>query len=114
MSALWNEAKWQAACAMLRAVVASVPAEHQVVASLWVTRELRALVHQWVGIACTHCGGSGSRDYATMATWLCKSVPLGQGITRSLCDECWGTGRSDIQGHNLRDLLGQHCGVQGE
>jgi len=63
---------------------------------------LLALAHYLAGVACTECGGLGKRAYSDTAT-----VPGGvggQAITEGMCDECWGTGRTDVTGPNLRRL----------
>jgi RecJ-like exonuclease len=51
-------------------------------------------------VVCKKCGGTGKYSYPDTATWL-KGIG-GQSITEDVCDKCWGTGRSDRTGLNLR------------
>lgn len=61
-----------------------------------------ALTRGILGIACVRCGGYGHRSYSSTATWAGGCG--GQAITEGVCDRCWGTGRSDRRGVNLRAL----------
>lgn len=65
---------------------------------------LRALLYHMEGIACTKCAGVGSRAYGDTSTWM--GGVGGQQITSGICDKCWGTGRSDRTGPNLRRICG--------
>lgn len=66
--------------------------------------KLMAQARNLFGIACDKCGGVGKRAYASTATWA--GGIGGQAITEGVCDSCWGTGRSDQKGVNLRKLRG--------
>jgi len=53
---------------------------------------------------CKTCNGIGTRVYASTSTW--RGGIGGAAMTRDVCDSCWGTGRSDKQGINLREHSG--------
>ena len=63
--------------------------------------ELRAMCVQLAGCACEACGGRGTRRYSSTALWRRGQV-AGMQVTDGVCDGCWGTGRSDKQGPDLR------------
>ena len=68
-------------------------------------RRVRAALDEAVATAfprCQRCGGAGERAYADSTTW--RGGIGGQTITASVCDGCWGTGRTDVTGPNLRRL----------
>lgn len=54
------------------------------------------------GIACDRCRGVGKRAYGSTATW--RGGIGGAAITTDVCDKCWGTGRSDKKGLDLRTV----------
>lgn len=64
--------------------------------------EARAIAAAWDNVACTSCGGFGERTYGSTSTW--RGGIGGQSITVGVCDKCWGTGRSDKSGADLRQL----------
>lgn len=43
-----------------------------------------------VAMACTKCGGAGTRVYGSSATW--RGGIGGQSLTTDVCDHCWGSG----------------------
>lgn len=51
---------------------------------------------------CKKCGGKGSYMYGSTSTW--RGGMGGAAMTSGVCDSCWGTGRSDKQGVNLKNL----------
>ncbi len=59
---------------------------------------------EWRGIEklCPQCEGSGSRGYASTATW--RGGIGGQMITAAVCDSCWGSGDAARPWANLRKL----------
>lgn len=59
--------------------------------------------HHLLGVGCPECGGRGRRAYGSTATWRRGGIG-GQAITEGTCDVCWGTGRTDRTGPNLRRL----------
>ncbi len=61
---------------------------------------LLALARELKGVVCHWCGGFGHRGYGSTATW--RGGVGGQVVTQDVCDKCWGTGRSDRTGVNLR------------
>ena len=63
---------------------------------------LLALAYRMASVACGMCNGLGHRAYGNTTTW--RGGIGGQAITQGTCDKCWGTGRTDVTGVNLRDL----------
>jgi hypothetical protein len=55
-----------------------------------------------LGVGCPRCGGVGRKSYGSTATW--RGGIGGQAITEGVCDGCWGTGRTDCTGVDLRRL----------
>lgn len=64
--------------------------------------EAKAIAAAWAGVACKPCGGFGERIYGSTSTW--RGGASGQAMTAGVCDKCWGTGRTDKSGPNLRQL----------
>lgn len=62
----------------------------------------RAICHAAAGVECKSCGGSGTRCYGSTSTW--RGGISGQALTWGTCDKCWGSGRSDAPGVDLRAL----------
>lgn len=54
------------------------------------------------GVDCPACHGIGHRDYQHSSTWR-HGVGV-DGVNVDICDVCWGTGRNDRNGVNLREL----------
>lgn len=69
------------------------------------TKEVERLIaNKWLFIpeehVCKKCSGRGRRAYASTATW--RGGIGGQAITEDVCDSCWGTGRIDRKGFDIR------------
>jgi hypothetical protein len=71
-------------------------------AGIYMATELRAVAHYLAGIGCRACGGAGERTYSDTSTW--RGGVGGQQMTVGICDRCWGTGRTDRTGPNLRKI----------
>ena len=56
-------------------------------------------------IVCNGCDGIGKKVYANTSTYL-KGIG-GQSMTDDICDECWGSGKSNAPFRNLRELREQ-------
>lgn len=67
-----------------------------------ISDRLRAMVLDYVGIACRTCGGIGQRTYPSTTLW--RSGLGGAVLRNGVCDGCWGSGRSDVRGVDLRAL----------
>lgn len=67
--------------------------------------EAKAFANIARGDYCEPCAGHGQRTYASTSGW--RGGVGGQSLTVSVCDKCWGTGRKDVHGPNLRELEGQ-------
>lgn len=63
---------------------------------------LAGVARIFAGHGCTACGGQGSRAYGSTSSW--RGGIGGQSITSDVCDRCWGTGRSDRTGPDLRAI----------
>lgn len=63
---------------------------------------VKSLVMIRCGIACNTCQGYGTRIYPDTSTW--GNGCGGQAMTEGVCDTCWGTGRTDKSGVDLRKL----------
>jgi len=67
--------------------------------------EVLSVAHAIKGVACPKCKGSGQYYYPNTATWRDgPGVISGRAFTWDTCDECWGTGRTDKKGVNLRTV----------
>lgn len=64
----------------------------------------RLMANKWLFIpeedVCKKCSGIGRRAYSSTATW--RGGIGGQAITEDVCDSCWGTGRIDRKGFDIR------------
>ena len=54
------------------------------------------------GVGCPECSATGMRTYGSTSGW--RGGGGGQAITRGVCDRCWGTGRTDVTGPDLRAI----------
>lgn len=72
-------------------------------AIIHVGEEIVALARRSANVACGACMGRGERLYGSTATWRGYLVGGAQ-MTRDICDQCWGTGRNDKIGVNLREI----------
>jgi RecJ-like exonuclease len=65
-------------------------------------KNLLALAYRLKGVVCKKCQGRGEVAYGSTATW--RGGIGGRAITNDVCDRCWGTGRSDKSGVDLRKV----------
>lgn len=63
---------------------------------------LRSVAYMLAGIGCAQCYGTGERVYPNTTGW--RGGAGGQAITDGVCDSCWGTGRTDRKGADLRRI----------
>lgn len=54
-------------------------------------------------VVCPACGGSGVVSYASTATW--RGSAGGQQFTSDVCDKCWGSGKQNKPGVDLRKMF---------
>jgi len=101
---------WTEACNKADECVNRAAFEDAGEAAIGAAHELLAIAHQLKGVACERCGGAGSRAYGSTATW--RGGIGGQMVTDGVCDKCWGTGRTDKLGPDLRRLLNQRAAKQ--
>jgi hypothetical protein len=97
--------EWRNATESARDMVLSCD-NFEEVADICVDRgeRLRAISFSLKGIACKKCGGYGWITYPDTSTWR-KGGMAGQMFTDDVCDKCWGTGRTDRTGVDLRKIL---------
>lgn len=97
--------RWRTEC---RNAIASVESAHKSdpayagMAARDAGERLRALSHHLSGVACKACDGYGQRAYTSTALW--RGGVGGQAMTGGVCDKCWGTGRTDETGPDLRSM----------
>lgn len=63
---------------------------------------LLGAVRHLCGVACKACGGVWTRLYGSTATW--RGGIGGAAMTVGTCSDCWGSGRVDRAGVDLRRL----------
>lgn len=93
---------WAAACERAKRHVAISHFELRGEVAIEMAIDLLGIAHQLHGVACPACMGRGQRAYASTSTW--HGGIGGSAITDDICDVCWGTGRTDRTGANLREL----------
>jgi RecJ-like exonuclease len=54
-------------------------------------------------VVCPACGGSGVKSYTNTTTW--HGGIGGQQCTSDVCDDCWGSGKQNKPGVDLRKLF---------
>jgi hypothetical protein len=103
--------EWKQACERAKNCVIGINPELRVMSALQELRRMRSQVFAMAGIICSSCGGEGMETYSSTATW--KKGIGGQSITEDVCDKCWGTGRSDVQGINLKEIYNKLNAIKG-
>lgn len=83
-------------------MVKGAPKGYQAETAIEGAEELLACSRALAGVACPKCGGMGERMYGSTSTW--HGGIGGMSMTNGTCDVCWGTGRTDKKGPNLRDI----------
>lgn len=103
----WDAERWKDLCerASNLANVESLNYPDDINAELAEEAAERLLAEaRWMrGVACPSCSGVGRKGYASTSTW--RGGIGGMAITDDVCDKCWGTGRTDRTGANLRKIL---------
>jgi hypothetical protein len=95
--------EWYLRCEEAGSAPQDNPEEYQArVCEEW-AEELLSMARDALEVACPNCRGLGHRSYPNTATWR-RGCVAGQAFTDDVCDECWGTGRTDQKGANLRAL----------
>lgn len=94
--------EWEEACKISVDDIKSSCLEQKADAAIDSAERLLALALKLKGVACTGCGGFGNRAYGSTSTW--QGGIGGAAITRDVCDKCWGTGRTDKTGADLRTI----------
>lgn len=101
-------AEWEYHCVKAANALESVKTmPHDIIldTAIEVAMDMLGLAHSLGGVACERCGGRGSRTYGSTATW--HGGIGGQQLTPGVCDKCWGTGRKDHTGINLKRLMAE-------
>lgn len=94
---------WNDRVSQIPAILASTPMENHWYlhrARLELIDTLVAHANQDAGVACLGCSGVGHKMYGSTATW--RGGIGGAAMTVDVCDKCWGTGRTDTTGPDLR------------
>ena len=92
---------WEDACEQAKRMVLDEESfERQGDAGLEAAEHLAIIARLLKGISCKRCGGSGSSAYASSSG--SSGGAGGMTMTAGVCDLCWGTGRSDRKGVNLK------------
>ena len=94
--------EWKQACDRAKNCLIGIDPNFQVIGALQELRRMRSQVFAMAGVICSSCGGEGIKAYPSTATW--HGGIGGQSITEDVCDKCWGTGRNDVQGINLKEF----------
>jgi hypothetical protein len=97
-------ADWRQLCLRGVQLLDNVPESYWAETSEQFALDMLSVAHMIAGVACPGCGGSGRKAYASTSTW--RGGIGGQMITEGVCDKCWGTGRTDRKGVNLREYEG--------
>jgi DnaJ-class molecular chaperone len=63
----------------------------------------RGIIPEYGDKVCSECGGSGVKGYGDTTTW--RGGYGGQQITTDVCDQCWGSGKQNKPGVDLRKLF---------
>ena len=84
----------------IRERIKDAPASYRLEMAIEAAQELLACSYALAGIACPGCGGMGEKAHGDTSIWA--GGIGGQAITTGVCDKCWGTGRTDKTGVNLR------------
>ena len=99
----WTEACWEA-----EEYVKAASFEDTGNMAIEIAHKLLAIAHQLKGVACSACKGRGVITYGDVSTWT-RAVGWQQ-LTDEVCEQCWGTGRSDKIGVTQK----KSCSAAGE
>ena len=92
---------WEDACEQARRMVLDeANFERQGDAGLEAAEHLGIIARLLKGIACKRCGGAGRAAYGSSSG--SSGGAGGMTMTADVCDLCWGTGRSDSKGVNVK------------
>ena len=86
--------------------------EFNVEATLEMAENITAMVKNLGEIQCSTCQGFGTRAYFNTSMYM--GGIGGQTITTGTCNKCWGTGRKDRTGVNLKQLITKARSNTGE
>ena len=94
---------WDRECLNARDyVVRGVRFSNQADLAIEAAHRLLGVAHILAGIGCKKCGGQGERTYPSTALW--RGGIGGAAMSVGTCDRCWGTGRTDKIGPDLRRM----------
>ena len=94
----WAEACWKA-----EEYVKAATFEDAGNMAIEVAHELLAIAHQLKGVACCACNGRGTITFNDTSTWR-RAIGAHPKLTEDACERCWGTGRADKSGPDLRRI----------
>lgn len=93
----WAEVCWKA-----EEYVKSASFEDAGNMAIEVAHEMLAIARQLKGVACCVCHGRGLITYSDTSTW--RRGIGGSALTEDVCERCWGSGRADKTGPDLRRI----------
>jgi hypothetical protein len=94
---------WESICLEAVDDVVDAPFEDAGIVAIDAAKEILATAYQLQGIACSECGGLGEITYDDTSTWRHAEYAV-QKLTTGTCERCWGTGRADKTGPDLRRI----------
>lgn len=92
--------EWKKLCNDAYSKVLHSRTEFQFIDALSQLEKMKCVILSIAKVGCPECGGTGYKGYANTSTW--RHSIGGNAITEDVCDVCWGTGRNDIKGIDLR------------
>ena len=103
MNAKDSEKAWADACDTAKKAIGLADPRVRGAVIIDQARVLLSFALELHGIACSECHGYGGKTYPSTALWRRGGI-AGQAFTWGVCDACWGTGRTDKKGINIRAL----------
>lgn len=103
--------RWSAGCNESIKIINEATPEMQGDTMVNVAHNLLAIAHRIQGVACLSCNGIGYRQYPSTALWR-EGVIAGRAFTIGVCDQCWGTGRTDEKGIDIKALEDEIKGLK--
>jgi hypothetical protein len=100
-----NADNWEDAFNYVRDVITSAPEHMRSELMERYAVELVSRARREINVDCERCVGRGIRSYGSTSTWA--GGIGGCEITTDVCDSCWGTGRNDRTGTDLRKLMNE-------
>jgi hypothetical protein len=94
--------KWNDACERASVSIIATSAKNEADVAIEAAKELLATAYRLKGIACSACDGRGEITYGETSSGETSSGETSS--TVGICERCWGTGRADETGPDLRRI----------